>query len=93
MRTHLFVWTVFSPKFLYEAAWGVGVHLGVNIGLVSLLFWLGSRVGKTSVVASPVAAAKEGTAQQAVAASEDGERPLEKAEGIEHAEAANQAAL
>lgn len=83
MRTHLFVWTVFSPKFLYEAAWSVGVHLGVNVGLVSLLFWLGSRVGQTSVVVAPVAAAKEETAQQAVAAAEDGAKPLETAEKIE----------
>lgn len=85
MRTHLFVWTVFSPKFLYEVAWSVGVHLGVNVGLVSLLFWLGSRVGQTRVVAAPVAAAQEETAQQAVAAAQDGAKPLETAEKIERA--------
>ncbi|KAL2160521.1 hypothetical protein VTH06DRAFT_1209 [Thermothelomyces fergusii] len=28
LRTHLFVWTVFSPKYLYCAAWSVGQHLG-----------------------------------------------------------------
>lgn len=77
MRTHLFVWTVFSPKFLYEAAWSVGVHLGVNVGLVSLLFWLGSRVGKTSMVVKPAAAAKEETATKAVAASEDVAKSVE----------------
>lgn len=87
MRTHLFVWTVFSPKFLYQAAWAVGVHGGVNVGLVSLLFWLGRRVGNTSVVAEPKAAALEETAQQAVAAAEDGNKPLETAEKIEKAEA------
>jgi len=31
LRTHLFVWTVFSPKFLYTVAWLVGWHLGVNV--------------------------------------------------------------
>jgi ethanolamine phosphate transferase 2 subunit G len=41
LRTHLFVWTVFSPKYLYCIAWSLGQHLVVNIGLGSLLFWLG----------------------------------------------------
>ena len=31
LREHLFVWTVFSPKFLYAGAWVGGWHLGVNI--------------------------------------------------------------
>jgi len=43
LRTHLFIWTVFSPKYLYIMAWSIGQHLGINIGLGSLLFWLGSR--------------------------------------------------
>jgi ethanolaminephosphotransferase len=43
LRTHLFIWTVFSPKYLYSMAWGLGQHLGINIGLGSLLFWLGTR--------------------------------------------------
>lgn len=30
LRTHLFVWTVFSPKFLYAVAWLVGWHWFVN---------------------------------------------------------------
>ncbi|KAK7751347.1 major facilitator superfamily transporter protein [Diatrype stigma] len=42
LRTHLFIWTVFSPKYLYSMAWSLGVHLGVNIALGGLLFWLGS---------------------------------------------------
>lgn len=42
LRTHLFIWTVFSPKYLYSMAWSLGQHLVVNIGLGSLLFWLGS---------------------------------------------------
>ncbi|KAF9631316.1 Type I phosphodiesterase/nucleotide pyrophosphatase/phosphate transferase [Lasiodiplodia theobromae] len=27
LRTHLFIWTVFSPKYLYAMAWAVGFHL------------------------------------------------------------------
>jgi ethanolamine phosphate transferase 2 subunit G len=43
LRAHLFIWTVFSPKYLYSMAWAFGQHLLINIGLGSLLFWLGSR--------------------------------------------------
>ena len=43
LRTHLFIWTVFSPKYLYSMAWAFGQHLFVNVGLGSFLFWLGSR--------------------------------------------------
>ncbi|OQO04487.1 hypothetical protein B0A48_09409 [Cryoendolithus antarcticus] len=42
LRTHLFIWTVFSPKYLYSMAWAIGWHLGLNVGLGSLLWWLGS---------------------------------------------------
>lgn len=42
LRTHLFIWTVFSPKYLYAAAWAVAWHLLVNCGLGSLLWWAGS---------------------------------------------------
>jgi ethanolaminephosphotransferase len=31
LRTHLFIWTVFSPKFLYSAAWALGQHVVVNL--------------------------------------------------------------
>nr|POE56678.1 gpi ethanolamine phosphate transferase 2 [Quercus suber] len=41
LRTHLFIWTVFSPKYLYAMAWGVGWHLLINIGLGSALRGLG----------------------------------------------------
>ncbi|PBP17436.1 GPI ethanolamine phosphate transferase [Diplocarpon rosae] len=41
LRTHLFIWTVFSPKYLYSIAWSLGQHLGINVGLGSLLYWLG----------------------------------------------------
>ncbi|QBZ55711.1 hypothetical protein PoMZ_00613 [Pyricularia oryzae] len=40
MRTHLFIWTVFSPKYLYCMAWTFGQHLVVNVGLGGLLYWL-----------------------------------------------------
>ena len=31
LRSHLFVWTVFSPKFLYAVAWSMLSHAAVNI--------------------------------------------------------------
>jgi len=43
LRTHLFIWTVFSPKYLYVMAWSMGQHLCINMGLGSLLYWLGTR--------------------------------------------------
>ena len=43
LRTHLFIWTVFSPKFLYCMAWSLAQHLAINIGLGSFLFALGAR--------------------------------------------------
>ena len=42
LRTHLFIWTVFSPKFLYSMAWALGQHLCINIAMSSLLYWVGS---------------------------------------------------
>lgn len=40
LRTHLFIWTVFSPKYLYSMAWATANHVAVNIlggiGLASL---------------------------------------------------------
>lgn len=43
LRTHLFIWTVFSPKYLYSMAWSLGQHLLVNVGMGGLLYWLGTR--------------------------------------------------
>ncbi|SMR59518.1 unnamed protein product [Zymoseptoria tritici ST99CH_3D1] len=40
LRTHLFIWTVFSPKFLYAMAWSGGWHLGVNVMVGGLVGWL-----------------------------------------------------
>jgi ethanolaminephosphotransferase len=41
LREHLFIWTVFSPKFLFTVAWVVGHHVLVNgflgYGLLSTL--------------------------------------------------------
>lgn len=31
LRTHLFIWTVFSPKFLYMMAWATANHVAVNL--------------------------------------------------------------
>ncbi|KAJ1905925.1 major facilitator super transporter protein [Coemansia sp. IMI 209127] len=38
MRTHLFIWSVFSPRYLYQVAWFAGYHvLFVTVGS---LLWL-----------------------------------------------------
>lgn len=31
LRTHLFIWTVFSPKYLYSLAWATLHHVVVNL--------------------------------------------------------------
>ena len=40
LRTHLFIWTVFSPKYLYSMAWSIGWHLFINIAFGGLLYRL-----------------------------------------------------
>ena len=42
LRAHLFIWTVFSPKYLYSIAWSMGQHLCISFGYGSLLFWTSS---------------------------------------------------
>ncbi|KAI4654640.1 uncharacterized protein J4E79_008514 [Alternaria viburni] len=42
LRQHLFIWTVFSPNFLFAMAWGIAWHGGVTLGLGGLVWWLGS---------------------------------------------------
>ncbi|KAG5987151.1 hypothetical protein E4U54_005103 [Claviceps lovelessii] len=49
LRTHLFIWTVFSPKYLYCAAWSLAQHLAINMGLGSLLFALGTTKSTTAL--------------------------------------------
>lgn len=39
LREHLFIWTVFSPKYLYTAAWIVGQHTCVNLVTIGGLLW------------------------------------------------------
>lgn len=42
LRTHLFIWTVFSPKYLYTMAWAMINHIALNIFAVAglqLLEW------------------------------------------------------
>ncbi|KAL6243376.1 major facilitator superfamily transporter protein [Rhinocladiella similis] len=39
LREHLFIWTVFSPKYLYTGAWVVGQHTVVNMLAVGGLLW------------------------------------------------------
>jgi ethanolaminephosphotransferase len=41
LREHLFVWTVFSPKFLFAGAWGTFFHWGVSLGWGSVLWAAG----------------------------------------------------
>ncbi|KAF2263833.1 GPI ethanolamine phosphate transferas-like protein 2 [Lojkania enalia] len=41
LRQHLFVWSVFSPKFLYGMAWSVAWHFGITVGLGALWWWVG----------------------------------------------------
>ena len=41
LRTHLFIWTVFSPKYLYSMAWSLGQHLCMNVVFGSALYQLG----------------------------------------------------
>ena len=40
LRAHLFIWTVFSPKYLYSMAWNFGQHLFINVGYGSVLYWM-----------------------------------------------------
>jgi len=42
LRQHLFIWTVFSPKFLFAMAWGVAWHFGVTVGLGGVVWWVGA---------------------------------------------------
>ena len=42
LRTHLFIWTVFSPKYLYAMAWTLGFHLLITVGLSSAVWKFGS---------------------------------------------------
>ncbi|KAG9235506.1 GPI ethanolamine phosphate transferas-like protein 2 [Amylocarpus encephaloides] len=43
LRSHLFIWTVFSPKYLYSMAWSLGQHLSINVVFGSVLYWLGTK--------------------------------------------------
>jgi ethanolaminephosphotransferase len=38
LRTHLFIWTVFSPKYLYSMAWTLGFQLLIVIALSTALW-------------------------------------------------------
>ena len=38
LRTHLFIWTVFSPKYLYLMAWTLGFHFVVGVGWGSVMW-------------------------------------------------------
>ena len=38
LRTHLFIWTVFSPKFLFQAVWMGLAHILIE-GIVGGTIW------------------------------------------------------
>ena len=42
LRSHLFIWTVFSPKYLYVMAWSMAQHLCITVAFGSLVYWLAS---------------------------------------------------
>jgi ethanolaminephosphotransferase len=42
LRTHLFIWTVFSPKFLFQAVWVGLAHVVVEGVIVGTLWRIGS---------------------------------------------------
>ncbi|CAG8627419.1 8982_t:CDS:10 [Ambispora leptoticha] len=42
LRNHLFIWTVFSPKYLYQIVWNVLFHLGFGVLVSGILHSLES---------------------------------------------------
>ncbi|PYH66052.1 mannose-ethanolamine phosphotransferase LAS21 [Aspergillus vadensis CBS 113365] len=49
LRSHLFIWTVFSPKYLYAMAWAILNHLAVNL-LGEVLHLISSKLANHSTV-------------------------------------------
>jgi ethanolaminephosphotransferase len=49
LRTHLFIWTVFSPKYLYSMAWSMGQHIVINIVFGGVLYTLGLKYFRRSL--------------------------------------------
>lgn len=43
LRMHLFVWTVFSPKYLFAMAWSVLHHGLIDMVFAAVLHWTGVR--------------------------------------------------
>ncbi|KAJ5279897.1 GPI ethanolamine phosphate transferase 2 [Penicillium angulare] len=43
LRSHLFIWTVFSPKYLYSMAWATANHIAINLfgGISLAALWKG----------------------------------------------------
>lgn len=40
LRTHLFIWTVFSPKYLFTLAWCFGQYFCISMTAFKLYMWL-----------------------------------------------------
>ena len=38
LRTHLFIWTVFSPKYLFAMSWTLAFHLIIGLGVGGVLW-------------------------------------------------------
>ena len=49
LRAHLFIWTVFSPKYLFVVAWCLGQHVLVNGALGLSMVWLHTRLVRRTV--------------------------------------------
>lgn len=43
LRTHLFIWTVFSPKYLYSMAWSIAHHIGITLLGGRFLVWANGK--------------------------------------------------
>ncbi|KAK6354180.1 major facilitator superfamily transporter protein [Orbilia blumenaviensis] len=43
LRMHLFVWTVFSPKYLFAMTWTGVHHIIVDLGITATLHYMGGR--------------------------------------------------
>lgn len=44
LRTHLFIWTVFSPKYLYTMAWSLGFHFLITLGFGGSVWRLSKKL-------------------------------------------------
>ncbi|KAI5803258.1 alkaline-phosphatase-like protein [Geopyxis carbonaria] len=43
LRTHLFIWTVFSPKYLYTMVWTTLFHISINLLWGGVIMWAAKK--------------------------------------------------